>query len=172
MKNQIIRGDEFMNSLEFAIKMELDGQNYYIEQSKINKDNSLSTVFLMLAKDEENHARILQNKFNEVFYELKENNTLIQSKNVFKGIGNFKNEIKGIPNQLDLYKEALEKEKQSIDLYKKFLFEETDDNEKKLFEYLTKQEGDHLAVLEELVSLVVRPDEWVESAEFGIRKEY
>ena len=28
-----------MNSFEFAINMELDGEKYYIEQAKINKEN-------------------------------------------------------------------------------------------------------------------------------------
>ena len=49
-----------MNSIEFAINMELDGVKYYTEQAEINKDNSLNTVFLLLAKDEGNHARILK----------------------------------------------------------------------------------------------------------------
>lgn len=160
-----------MNSFEFAINMELDGEKYYIEQAKINKENSLNTVFIMLAKDEANHAKIFQNKLNELSYDLKSNNTISEFKSVFKEIGNYKNEIKKIPNQLDLYRAALEKEKQSIELYKKFLSEATDDKEKQLFEYLIKQEGDHFAILEELVLLINRSDDWVESAEFGIREE-
>jgi len=31
-----------MNSIEFAINMELDGVKYYTEQAEINKDNSLN----------------------------------------------------------------------------------------------------------------------------------
>lgn len=161
-----------MNSFEFAIKMELDGEKYYKEQAEINKDNGLNAVFLLLAKDEENHAKILQNKFNKLSYELQDNNILSKSKNVFKGIKDFKSGIRELPKQLDLYRAALEKEKQSIDLYKKLLDEATEDQEKSLFEYLVKQETDHFAILEELGLLVSRPDEWVESAEFGIREKY
>ena len=161
-----------MNSMEFAINMELDGQKYYTEQAEINRDNDLNTVFILLAKDEENHARILQNKFNDLTYELQDNKTRSNFKNVFKETPDFKNKIKEIPSQLDLYKFALEKEKQSIDLYKKLLSESTDDITKKLFEYLIKQEVEHFAILEELVLLVSRPDEWVESAEFGRREKY
>jgi len=82
-----------MNSYKFAINMELDGEKFYKEQAEINKDNSLKIVFLLLAKDEENHARILQNKLNELSFELPDNNTLSQSKNVFKGIIDLKKEI-------------------------------------------------------------------------------
>ncbi|EFG88469.1 hypothetical protein CLCAR_2047 [Clostridium carboxidivorans P7] len=109
-----------MNSFEFAINMELDGEKYYMEQAEINKGNELNAIFIRLAKDEKNHAKIFQNKLNKLSYELKDNNTLSEFKDVFKGIGDFKNEIKKIPNQLDLYRNALEKEKQSIELYKNF----------------------------------------------------
>jgi len=37
---------------------------------------------------------------------------------------------------------------------------------------LIQQEQDHLAVLDDLVQAVRNVDSWVESAEFGIRKEY
>ncbi|HWQ41417.1 MAG TPA: rubrerythrin, partial [Desulfosporosinus sp.] len=40
------------------------------------------------------------------------------------------------------------------------------------FEYLIKQEEDHYTIIEQLVSLLSRPEEWVESAEFGVREEY
>lgn len=161
-----------MNSIEFAINMEHDGIKYYTEQAKINKNNSLNTVFLLLAKDEENHARILQNKCDELSFDLKDNHTLSEVKNVFREMADFKNEIKEIPSQVDLYRTALEKEKQSIDLYNGFLSEAMDEKEKKLFKYLVNQESGHFALLEELILLVNRPDDWIEAAEFGVREEY
>jgi rubrerythrin len=167
-----VLGDEVMNSLEFAIKMELDGEKYYKEQAEINKENSLNTVFLLLAKDEAIHAEILKSKFNGTSYALTENDTLAESKNIFQGIGDFKNKIKCEPNQLDLYREALDKEKHSIDLYEKLLSEAVDENEKALYEYLIKQEKEHFVILEEFVLRVNRPDEWIESAEFGVRQDY
>ncbi len=34
-----------MKPLEFAIKMELDGEQYYLKQAKINEGNSLKRYF-------------------------------------------------------------------------------------------------------------------------------
>lgn len=161
-----------MNSLDFAVKMELEGQKYYMEQAGINKGNSLDTIFLMLAKDEGKHADILQDKIKEAEYELEGNNTLSVSKSIFNNIGDYKDGIREIPRQLDLYRTALDKEKQSIDLYIDFLSNAADEKEKKLFQYLIKQEKEHYLILEEIVILLTRPDEWVESAEFGVREEY
>ena len=96
---------------------------------------------------------------------------LSETKNLFKGIKDFKNEIKQTPEQLDLYRVALEKEKESIDLYEKLLSEATDDKSKDLFKFLIEQEKDHYITLEELVSQLNKCNDWVESAEFGIRPE-
>lgn len=156
-----------MNIFEFAIKMESDGEKYYNEQAEINKDNGLNTVFLMLAKDEKMHARVLQQKASQQAYDLSDTETLSESKNIFKNL-----EFKQSPNQLGVYRSALQSEKDSIALYRKYLAEATDDESKQLFEYLIKQEEDHYTVIEQLVLLVSRAEEWVESAEFGTREQY
>lgn len=161
-----------MNNLEFAIDMELDGEKYYLEQANKNRGNSLAQLFLMLAKDESHHAKVLRDRLSEQAYVLEDEDILVKSRNVFEGIKDFKHELKEVPNQLDVYRAALKMEQRSIDLYEELLRAVTDDTAKRLFEYLAKQEQDHFTVLEELVIHVGRPEEWVESAEFGRRKEY
>jgi len=161
-----------MNNWKFAIDMELDGEKYYREQANINKDNGLNVVCLMLAEDEKKHAQILTDKMNEKSFQLIESETLLKAKNIFEGIGNIKTEGKEIASQLDFYRIATEKEKQSIDLYKEYLAKATANEEKELFEYLIEQEKHHYEVLDNIASLLLKPEEWVENAEFGIRKEY
>ena len=161
-----------MNNWKFAIDMELDGEKYYREQADINKDNSLNVVCLMLAEDEKKHAQILTDKMNEKSFQLIDGETLTKAKNIFVGIGNIKAENKEIPSQLDFYRIATEKEKQSIDLYKKYLSKAVGSDDKELFEYLIKQEENHYEVLDNIASLLLKPEEWVENAEFGNRKEY
>ena len=160
-----------MNILEFAINMELDGEKYYNDQAEIINDKYLKNIFLILAKDENSHAKILQNKSNNLSYDLKSNEILSEAKNLFKGIKDFKNEIKQNPDQLDLYRVALEKETESIDLYEKLLSQAEDDKSKKLFEFLIDQEKDHYITLEEIVSQLNKSNDWVEAAEFGITSE-
>lgn len=161
-----------MNYLEFAIKMELDGEKYYREQAEKNKENILYSVFIMLAEDERSHAEILRNKANELSYELKDSKVLTEYENVFESADDFESEIKAIPDQLDVYKMALKKEEESIELYEKMLSEAANDSEKTLFKYLIEQEKTHYAIFDELISHLSRAEEWVESAEFGLRDEY
>ena len=161
-----------MNNLEFAITMELDGEKYYREQAEKNQGNSLNRVFMMLARDEENHARVLLKRRDEQTYALEDNDIVAESHNVFVGIGELKTDLRQEPNQLDAYEAALDMERKSISLYEELLSEACNDEDKALLKYLVKQEKDHFAVLEELVILLRRPEQWVESAEFGRRKEY
>lgn len=161
-----------MNSLDFAIKREFDGEKFYRDQALLNEDNFLGTVFIALAEDEINHAKILQDKVNELSYNLESSDILSNYKNLFTSVEEFNNEVKKIPTQLDVYRVALENERQSIELYKNFLSEAKNEGEKKLFEFLIGEEEKHFQILEDIVLLVNRPEEWIESAEFGIRKEY
>lgn len=161
-----------MNALEFAIKMELEGERYYREQAELHKGNSLEIVFSMLAEDEKRHAKVLEKKINQLEYDLESNESLATAKNVFADKAKVKSEFKEIPSQLDVYRAALENERESISLYLKCASEATDEETKALFEHLIHQEEDHYAILDQLVSLLSHPEEWVEDAEFGIRQDY
>ena len=90
-----------MNVLAVAIAMEVDLEQYYLKQAEMNKENSLSKIFTMLAKDEREHADILRSKSEELNYELKASETLAESKKIFKGMEDFELEIKELPSQLD-----------------------------------------------------------------------
>lgn len=161
-----------MNILEFAIEMELEGEKYYTQQAELNKENVLRTVFVMLAKDENIHAKVLRSKANKQSYDLKQNETLSEAKSIFSDIKAIKIGIKQIPNQLSVYRLALENEKASIALYRKYSLEAPDDESKRLYEYLIQQEEVHYQIIDQLILLISRPEEWVESAEFGLREEY
>jgi len=159
-----------MNSIEFAIDMEMDSKRYYLQQAEKAEDSGLRSIFHTLAEEESIHARILKNKAETLEYELID--TYAEIKSVFVEIGNYKNIIKQIPDALDIYTFALENEKKSLDVYQEMLQEATNDKDKKIFKYLIEQESDHYKVMEQLIELVNHPNDWVESAEFGIRKEY
>ncbi|MFA7673958.1 MAG: ferritin family protein [Clostridia bacterium] len=159
-----------MNNLQFAIKMEQDGERYYKQQAKLNKDNVLRTVCTMLAEEENNHTLILKNKLSEKLYSLAET-IYFKDKNVFEGMKDLKSEEKALLSQLDFYRIAAAKEKQSIALYTKYLMASAGTKSRELYEYLIKQEQQHYEFIDTLSSLLSHPEEWVENAEFGNRQE-
>ncbi|MEL7658065.1 MAG: ferritin family protein, partial [Bacillota bacterium] len=154
-----------MNSIEFAINMELDSKRFYMEQAENTEDSGLKSIFHTLAEEESIHARILKHKAETLPYELID--TYAEIKNIFVEIGNYKNIIMQIPNAFNIYSMALENEKKSLELYKNMLEETADEKDKLIFKFLIEQEDDHCKVMEQLVELTNRPNDWVESAEFG-----
>lgn len=160
-----------MKNYEFAIKMELDGEKYYLEQAEINKNNFLHSTFMMLAEDERKHAQLIKDKYNGVMYELEDNNTFEKSMSIFHNANHIKSELRNLPDQVDIYKDALEKEKGSIDLYKGFLAESDNDKSKEFYEFLIEEEEKHYKIIEQMLELYTKHADWVESAEFGLRDE-
>lgn len=161
-----------MNIFEYAVNLELDAQRYYLRQAEINEGNSIKAIFQMLAKDEEHHAEIIRKHIDEKYYELKSNNTLSESKSIFSEIEDYKNEIRLIPSQLDAYRVALDMEKNSMELYDNYLSNSSILKEREILKYLVEQEKEHYSIINELITLVSRPENWVEAAEFGTREEY
>lgn len=157
-----------MDIFEFAIKMELDGEKFYLDLAEESKNNSLSKVFLSLAKDEANHAKIIQDKQAGKDTPLSEGiSATVES--IFGDDSGFKFEGKK-PEQVEAYRAALEKEKASIAVYEKMAAESGENQA--MCAYLIKQEEDHYQILEEITKAVDRPNAWIESAEFGVREEY
>jgi rubrerythrin len=154
--------------LRYAIKMELDGEKFYKELAFTHKNNSLHSVFLSMARDEARHARIIRKKMDGVNLPLNEKSGT-NTKNVFGDPAGFKIES-DVPKQVDVYRGALKKEQESIELYEKLQSESNEDLE--LYKFLIQQEKEHYKLLEEIIKMVNRPNEWVESAEFGRREEY
>ncbi len=161
-----------MDNIEFAIQMELDGKNFYNEQAEINKGKSLERVFRLLAEEEQKHADTIRKYADQKGYELDEQKALGEFKNIFTDEEDFKLETTVDPNQIDVYRLALSKEQESIDLYNKMKAEAETDDGKKLFGYLVKQEEEHYNIFDNLVDHLRKAEDWVEDAEFGRRPKY
>lgn len=160
-----------MKNLEFAINMELEGEQFYRSQAALHKGTGLEVVCLILAEDERRHADILTAKLDQTDWTFDDEHTLVREAGIFHNIDDLKSEIRTIPTQKDFYMEAAKKEKQSIDLYKDCLDQAKNESDIDLFNYLINQEEHHFDMLDDLTGMLTHAEEWVEDAEFGLRKE-
>ena len=161
-----------MDVLQFALDMELEGERYYLNQAERNADSPLKPVFDLLAKDEAKHAGIVRGKMGGTACELKADARLADRKTLFSDLGDYKPRAEEAADQARLYHAALELEQRSIDLYTDLRAKAEDAQTQSLFEFLIQEETRHYQLLEDLFRFVNRPNEWVESAEFGLREEY
>lgn len=161
-----------MNYVEYAIQMEIDGRNYYLEQAEKNKGTGLEKIFKLLAEDEEKHEWLVKNYASAVGYELSEENAITEFNNIFKTAEDFKTELKAVPDQIDAYRKALKMEKDSIELYNNMKKEAETDKDKALFDYLIRQEEYHYKIFDNIIEHLREAEDWVEDAEFGLREPY
>ncbi len=159
-----------MDLISFAINMEVEGEAYYRKQATLHSGDGLKVVFTLLADEESVHAALLRRVAQGQPYTL-EASARPEWRNVFTGKQDFQDETKQLPEQIDVYRMAHELEEKSIALYKQLLDQATGEN-RQLFTYLISQEQEHEQILDELIKRVNRPNEWVESAEFGLREDY
>ena len=160
-----------MKTLNFAIQMEIDGEKYYLRQAELTKGTSLQRAFLLLAEAEKKHADLLRKK-DLSDTSIRDDILNAEQTNLFSGKADYKRDAEVVPGQLEVYAVARDMEQKSIDLYQEMLAEAKDEQTEQLMKFLVKQEQEHYTLFDELVTLLRRPKDWVEDAEFGNREEY
>lgn len=172
-------GGLIMNIFDFALQMELDGEKYYREMASGTKHNDLKQVLEGLADDEKRHYQIIQSAQNQTFghIQLEDDPSLRSVRNIFS-IDNCKepagkNDLieKLKEEQSDIYRAALRKEQESVELYRKLKEDAEEDETKKIFTTLMQEEEKHVDVIENIIEMLNHVNDWVESAEFNLKGE-
>lgn len=161
-----------MKRIDFAIKMENEGAHFYDAQAVVYKDTPLAVIFEKLARAERRHAELLRNHASGDSYTLFDDPLLDESKSLFNSLESYHHEFIAQPGQLEAYRFALDIEKRSVELYQDMLIGAATPADRELLSWLIRQEKEHLALFDELETMLNRPVEWVENAEFGVREEY
>ena len=169
-----------MNVFEYALKMERDGEWYYREQAIKTQYEELKVVLEGMADDELRHYQIiqaLQNRKIDYVPGPEEMKSKIQ--NVFEQAENKpfipkdQDSIAKLRDeQVDVYRAALLKEEESMQLYKKLQETAEQEAETIVLERLMQEEKKHVEVLENIIQMFNQVNEWVEAAEFNHQKPY
>lgn len=155
-----------MDIYEYAMQMELDGKNFYLDLAKKTTNPGLKNILTMMADSEVKHYDIILNmKNNEKTLYSEDTELLTKSKNIFIRMKEAK-EIDTDISQLELYKKALEIERGSQKFYLEKADEEKDIHRKEIFIKLAEEEKKHCVLLENLIGFVSEPDNWLENPEW------
>ena len=168
-----------MDIFEFALKMEMESENYYREQAKRTKFDDLRIILENLAAAEARHYKIVEALRQQNNESLPDDQRLAEVKNIFesyiKDAKDLRNAIsieKIKEEQIDVYRLALDKEKESVEIYEKMLTQAQNLNAKAVIERLIKEEQSHAETIDEIVDLLNKVSDWVESAEFNHQDNY
>ncbi len=158
-----------MDRLEFAIRLEVEGEAFYTQQAAAHQGMPMGPVFLFLADAEKRHADLLRDRMTGLVTSALEDEDPAR---LFERFRELLVEPGLQAGPVDVYRTATVIEEKSIQLYEEMLKDARQADDIKLLRYLIKQEQAHLKLFETLETLVKRPQEWVEAAEFGPREEY
>jgi rubrerythrin len=161
-----------MNVFDFALKMELEGEKYYRDMAEKVQYDELKKVLLALADDEHRHYKIINQVKENTVEQIEEVPFLEKVKNVFSANKEhqFIDQLRS--EQIDVYRAALVKEKESVELYKKLQADSEKENVKSIFKKLMQEEERHAEQLEHIIDMLNNVNDWVESAEFNHKDIY
>lgn len=168
-----------MDIFDFALKMELDGEQYYRDLAAGVRSNDLRIVLESLAEDEQRHYEIIQSIQQRISYNIEANPLLGKIHNTFvidkhKGFSGDKKlffaELRD--EQINAYQAALIKENESVDLYRKLKEGAKTQEEKIICEKLMSEEEKHVEVMETIIEMLNHVHDWVEAAEFNHQDLY
>ena len=159
------------NIIEYAMKMEKDGEDYYRQLAQQTGNSGLKTILTMLADEEVKHYNVLE-KIKSQKTQIAESGILTDAKNIFAQIKESGENFDFDINQADLYKKARDIEKKSQDFYAEKAGEVTEESQKELFLKLVVEEKKHYVLLDNIIDFISRPEQWLENAEFFHLDEY
>jgi len=160
-----------MDVLDFAMQMELDGKAFYEKGAATTDSNELRQVLTTLAEEEAKHYRI--------FKALKENRTgdaksamggpsgtPVLAKNVFQqlaaaGIDRlYGDEVQA------LWKEAIEVERKSEQMYREAAEEESDEARRDLLNRIADEEKNHIYLIDNMIQFMRDPAAFTASQQY------
>ena len=160
-----------MSLYDLAVKMEMDGEQYYLELAQNAVHPGIKAVFELMAADERKHYEIVSNIVSGSV-RFMEGTSLDTMKSVFSKALENKESLEMPEHAFEAYNKAADMERRSIDFYRDAYERTNSDHEKKILIELQEEEQRHLMIVENLAEYVRRPEEWVESAEFNHMMEY
>lgn len=130
-------------------------------------------ILRLLADEERKHAAVPEGMKRGDYKELQASSLLKEVRGLVEGaVERGQTAISTDASMCDCLQRAMETEQATQRFYKEHASATADVKLKELFQVLAAQEEEHYLLVSSLAEYFDRPDEWVESAEFGLRPEY
>jgi len=162
-----------MDILEYALKMEKDGEATYSELAAKSDSKGLSAIFTMLADAEVKHYDTIKKmQQGETNSGLTEDPILDHAKNVFTIMKEQEGMFQFSMSQKEAYEKALDIEEKSHAFYLEKSEEAESEPQKQIFLQLAAEEKKHVVLMQNIIDFISRPEQWLEDAEWHHLDEY
>lgn len=155
-----------MNVYDYAMKVEKDGEAYYRELASKSPNVGLKKVFNLLADAEVKHYNVFKSMKEKDGQDIKKLDISTDSKTIFETLRQEKNSVNFNLDEIKFYEDAIKREDDSYHFYLTKANELTNEDEKTIFIQIAQEEIKHKDILENILSFIQEPTNWVGSAEF------
>ena len=158
---------------QFALEFERENREFYEECASNTNDKTLKNVFEELAAEEAKHEEIVKALADERNVDKVKSDINMRAKEAFDKIAENFNESDLMPeDQVDIYKKAKELETKSKNYYKDHAEKSDNATVKRVFNELSAEEKKHEEILDNIITMVNRPNTWLDDAEWYHLEEY
>ncbi len=161
-----------MDIFEFAMEKEQLAEQYYRRLADDAPHKGLVSILTMLADEEHGHFEVVSKMKQNAPAEVADTILLTNAKTIFAKIRQSREKFKFGDTQIDLYKKALDIERESRSFYRQKANESENPSHKAIFNTLAEEENKHYFLLENIIEFVSRPHTWLENAEFHHLEQY
>lgn len=159
-----------MDIYSYAMQMEQESERYYRDLAEKCATQGVKAILTMLADEEANHYRILQQLQAQAPVAV-DSTLLPRAKEVFaamRGQQVFACDLE----QVELYRKAQEIEEKTRKFYEEKAAEEPGPAQKEALLKIAREEWKHWTLLENIIQLLSRPQQWLENAEWTHLEPY
>lgn len=162
-----------MNVFDFAIKMELDGREFYEKLARETELAGVRNIFSQLAADERKHYEIFLALKNEARPPAMADTPALElAKNVFEDLIARKETLGPVKGDLEAYRHAMQLEENSFRLYEEAAEKEKDQSVRELLLRIAGEEHKHFNILQNIHDFVNAPSQYLAWGEFSNLGEY
>ncbi len=158
-----------MNSIDISIKMETDAIKFYKEAAERTSSAVGKKMFLSVVEDEKRHLEMLSTIFKGLDLTIRNASPVKNIKTVFE---QHKDEmmkrIEATTDDLEVFKIAMNMEKEGVEFYRKALSEAKTEKERMLFKQLIHEEEQHFSIFQNTYSFMSDTGNWFMWDEHGI----
>ena len=157
---------------DFAMKMELDGKEFYTQLARGTELPGLRGIFAQLAADEEKHYEVILALKAQAPAAMKDTAVLELAKNVFADLLARKAPLGPLKGDLDAYRRAMKLEADSFRLYESAAAKEPDAGTRDLLLRIAGEEHKHFNILENIHTFVNAPNQYLAWGEFSNLEDF
>jgi rubrerythrin len=160
-----------MNIFDFAMKMELDGKDYYEKLAADTPVPGLAIIFTRLAADEQKHYDIVQGLKSGTSAKMADTSVLADSMNLFQEMRKNTAIAGSMKKDLDGYRHAMKVEADSVRLYEDAARKESKAETADILLKIAGEEKKHYNIMENLYDFVLEPEYYLAWREFSNLKD-